>query len=95
MYSKTEGTVVAETGEQFTLIVQHVDIDPTQARILFNIGREVGDWGWKHKVWTCQDIQRLEEIRAAARFFYGWAEGTETVTSLPDGRYQYEARYAC
>lgn len=90
-----DGQFVDAGTDQVTIQVQMVDIDPDKAREIFDEGRQVGDWGWKHQIWVARGIQELEEIRAAARFFYGWSEGSESVRSLGDGRFEFEAWYAC
>lgn len=94
IYSETSGVVEAECGTPILLTVQHVDIDPDKARILFGLGDEVGDWGWKHKTWFVESEKELEDVMAAARFFYGWDDDSEKVTVV-DGGFEYEAWYAC
>lgn len=94
-YSETTGTVVADDGTELTLVIQHVGIDPKLAETVFDMGKETGAWGWKQKVWYCKDDQALETAQAAARFYYGWSEGSEKVTKLPMGDYLYKATYAC
>ena len=94
-YTESRGTVEAEDGTEINMVVQHVNIDPERAKAIFETGHDEGDWGWKHKSWYCKDEQELKETQAAARFYYGWDDGTEKVTPLPDGRYRYEAFYAC
>lgn len=94
MYSKQTGTAKATDGTEISIAVQHVDIDPKLAEKLFNLGEDVGDWGWKHKVWICAPFQAWK-IQAAARYYYGWKEGSEQFTRLPNGQVRYEAIYAC
>ncbi len=95
MYSTETETAQATNGTEVIITVQHVDIDPEMARIIFDQGIEIGDWDWKHKVWHCNTVLQLAETQAAARFFYGWGEGSEKMTGNPTDRYTYEAWYAC
>lgn len=94
IYSETHGVVAAECGTPILLTVQHVDIDPDKARILFEQGSEVGDWGWKHKTWFVKDEKEFADVQAAARFFYGWSVSSERV-KVVEGGLVYEAWYAC
>ena len=95
MYETQVGVVSATDGTEFTLVVKHVDIDPNEAERLFDAGEQVGNWGWKHQKWTCRDIQHLEEVRAAARYFYGWNGHNEIVRPRSDGSLEFEAYYCC
>lgn len=94
MYSIETGTVEATNGTPVTITIQHVDISPEVASVVFDRGEEVGDWGAKHKVWFCQTIAEVRQVRAASRFYYGWHENSESVTRFMDG-YIFESRYAC
>ena len=94
MYAETAGTIRAEDGTEFGLTVKHVDIDPEVAKIVFDAGYEVGDWHWKHKVWFCTCEADLALVQAAARYYYGWADGTERI-DVTSGSIRYEAWYAC
>jgi hypothetical protein len=95
MYSNETVLAKADDGTEIAITIKHVDIDPTMARTIFETGIETGTWGWKHKTWDCPDISTLMAVQAAARFFYGWAEGSEKVTPHADGGYIFEAHYAC
>lgn len=95
MYKVETGTAKAECGTEVGITVLHVDIDPDVAREVFGRGVETGSWGWKHKVWACVTLAELRQIQAVARYYYGWAEGSEKVTRSSDGGYVYEASYAC
>lgn len=95
MYSEETGTVEATDGTELTLVVQHVNIDPALAEQIFEMGVETGSWGWKEKVWYCPSEKALQTAQSAARFYYGWSDGSETVRKAPCGGYVYKARYAC
>lgn len=95
MFEQTTHTVFDTAGEPLELVVQHVDIDPKMAREIFERGTPTGTWGWKHQIWTVATLLELAEVQAAARFFYGWANGSEKTTALPGGRFRFEAYYAC
>jgi hypothetical protein len=94
-YTEACGTVEAEDGTEIKMTVQHVNIDPERARAIFETGHDEGDWGWKHKSWYCRDEQELRETQAAARFYYGWKDGSEKITPIGTGAFWYDARYAC
>jgi len=98
-YKEETGTIQAidtdGNAQELTMVVQHVDIDPKIAKIVFDLGIEVGDWGWKHKKWIIPPDQ-LELVQAAARYYYGWKDGSERINHPPMGNLvYYEARYAC
>ena len=80
--------------DQIQIVVQHVAIDPFRARELFDLGEDVGDWGWRHRTWRVP-LDQLAELQAAARFFYGWSESNEKSTFCPDGAVIFEAFYTC
>lgn len=99
-YTEQSGTVTADDGTELVLTVQLVDIDTVRAHELFEQGVEQGDWGWKHKVWTVNTQAELDEVQAAARFFYGWTSNSERISKHPTGYtgktiIRYEAWYAC
>jgi len=94
MYSIESGTITATDGTPVAVTIQHVDISPEVASAVFARGEEVGDWGAKHKVWFCQTIAELTQVRAASRFYYGWHEDSEKIIRFAGG-YVFESRYAC
>ena len=94
MYWEESGTINIAGGPEVTIKVQHVDIEPEVAKRLFDQGEQVGDWHWKHQIWRNVPAAVFPTVQAAARFYYGWAEGSETVTENPDGTVTYEAYYA-
>lgn len=94
MYHTRVGTAQAETGEDVQITVQHVNISPEVAEKLFAEGIEIGDWGWKHKQWIC-NLGELSQIQAAARFYYGWSGGSETIQHIDNDKFIYNAWYTC
>jgi len=95
MYQVKTGQVKADDGTEFTMKVMHVNISPEVAREVFDRGIETGNWNWKEKVWTCANIVELRQIIAAARFYYGWKDGSEKVYQAQDGDWIFTAYYAC
>jgi hypothetical protein len=94
-YAEEWSEVEDETGEKQQIVVQqHVIIDHLVAEKLFCMGERVGDWGWKHKVWRQVPDIMFPTVQAAARYYYGWAEGSEKITKNDDGTVTYEAYYA-
>ena len=94
MYSKRNGTVETTDGTEIKIEIMNVDISPEVAREVFDRGVETGDWNWKEKVWSCSTIAELRQIIAAARFYYGWKEGSEKVYQIENG-WAFKAHYAC
>jgi len=95
MYSETHGTLTADDGTQFEVVVKHVDIDPQVAATVFANGREFGDeMGWKHKIWTGRTEAELTLVQAAARFYYGWNGRNERVyRNTLAGTWAFQAWY--
>ena len=81
--------------QQITVTIQHVNMEEEKAQELFDKGKNVGDWGWKHRIWENINPTDFPEIQKAARFFYGWGKGSEKVTFNEDGTMNYEAWYTC
>jgi len=94
MYSKPIVTVKDENGTEIKVEVMNVDISPEVAEEIFRRGVETGNWSWKEKVWACSNIAELRQIIAAARFYYGWGEGSEQVYQVANG-WAFKAHYAC
>ena len=90
------GVIACEQGD-FPIIVKQVEnIDPALARQVFDEGTVVSaDWGWKKKIWFNVPADRLALVQAAARFFYGWEEGSEEIEQDKHGTFTYKAYYAC
>ena len=95
MYAETKGTIAADDGTEIGITIQHVNIHPELAKALFAEGEETGDWGWKHKVWYCDNVRHFEHVRRAARFYYGWNERSERISRHGESGIRYEACYAC
>jgi hypothetical protein len=103
MYQKTSGTVEGEVvnlatnqiigTKEITVTVRHSDIDPDEAERIFSYGEETGNWGWKEKSWTI-DPNELKKTMAAARYYYGWAPGSERIKVKANGQIVYTAFYA-
>jgi len=97
MFTEETFEVTSSDGTQFEVKVQRVDMDRSEAVVWFNMGVEVGAFGWKHKYWIVEE-DILSDVVAAARFFYGWAPGSEKferVTVHGEQLVRYEAYYAC
>jgi hypothetical protein len=99
---ETNHTLTTDDGQQFNVTVKHVTgITQEEANRIFARGVETGEWGWKSKIWHNLTGSQIEKVRAAARFFYGWGEGTESFgaepVQNPDSikRYWFKAYYAC
>lgn len=99
---ETNHTLTADDGQQFGVTVKHVTgITQEEANRIFALGVETGEWGWKSKVWHNLRGSELRKVQAAARFFYGWADGTESfgieteATAEHIARYWFKAYYAC
>jgi hypothetical protein len=95
MYSEERGTMTAEDDTTFKVTIKHVDISPDVAKTVFDRGLETGDWGWKSKWWLCSSRVELKQTIAAARYFYGWKDGSEEILKCDSGDYIYKAHYAC
>ena len=71
----SQGTVVADGGEEFVVEVQTPAITQERAEALFDEGVQVGDWHWKYQTWLVPESE-VEEYLAAICFYYGlWLEG--------------------